>query len=74
MDSSGNRAVFILLAAMIVCAAFVALFGYPMLISIALVAAFATLIGIVTLSAGDGPEKPVRPAAKVERRAARATN
>jgi membrane protein implicated in regulation of membrane protease activity len=58
MDSSGNRAVAALLAAVVVLAGLVVLFGYPFLISVAVIAAFAALAFIVVLSAGDTLDKP----------------
>ena len=74
MDSSGNRAIVFILAAALVLAALVAVFGYPVLITVAVIAAFAALASIVVLSAGDKTDKPARPAARVERRAASATS
>ena len=64
MDSSGNRAILALLAAVVVLAGLVYLFGYPLLISAAVIAAFAALAFIVVLSAGDMMEKPSKRAAE----------
>jgi hypothetical protein len=75
MDSNGNRAIAALLAIVVVLAGLVYLFGYPMLITVAVIATFAALILIVVLSAGDMGEKPPRPAEQPEagRRAAAGT-
>jgi hypothetical protein len=72
MDSSGNRAIVALLAIVVVLAGLVYLFGYPLLITVAVIAALASLAFIVVLSAGDMLEKPSRPAEQQEagRRAA----
>jgi len=72
MDS-GNRAVLVILAALVVLGALVALIGYPMLIVTAVIAAFAALGFIVALSARDMIDKPARPAQQPERRASAAT-
>jgi hypothetical protein len=77
MDSSGNRAVAVLLAAVVLPAGLVFLFGYPFLISVAVIAAFAALAFIVVLSAGDMLDKlsqgtPHREAKRSEQAAAHA--
>ena len=75
MDSPGNRAIVALLAIVVVLAGLVYLFGYPLLISVAVLGAFVALVFIVALSAGDLGEKPSRPAEQpdAKRRAATAT-
>ena len=72
MNSEANRAILVLLAAIVVLAGLVYLFGYPLLITVAVIAAFAAIGGIVVLSAGDMLEKPSRSAEsrEPERRAA----
>ncbi len=50
MDSSGNRAIVALLAIVVVLAGLVYLFGYPLLITVAVIAALASLVFIVVLS------------------------
>ncbi|HKN27429.1 MAG TPA: hypothetical protein VJY34_05895 [Roseiarcus sp.] len=72
MDSSGVRAILVILFAVVVLANLVALFGYPMLIVTAVVAAFAALGAIVVLSAGDMMDKPARRSPQADRRAAAA--
>ena len=62
MDLSGNRAIVALLAIVVVLAGLVYLFGYPLLITVAVIAALASLVFIVVLSAGELLEKPSRPA------------
>jgi hypothetical protein len=64
MDS-GNRAILVLLAVVVVLAGLVYLFGYPLLIWVAVLSAFAAIAFIVVLSAGDF-EKPSRAAARPE--------
>ena len=73
MDSSGVRAILVILFAVVVLANLVALFGYPMLIVTAVIAAFAALGFIVAISARDMIDKPARPAQQPERRASAAT-
>ena len=72
MDSAGNRAIVALLAIVVVLAGLVYLFGYPLLITVAVIATFAAIVFIVVLSAGDMGEKPSRPTGQPEakRRAA----
>jgi hypothetical protein len=74
MDSTGVRAIIVILAAVLVLANLVALFGYPVLIVTAVTAAFAALVFIVALSAGDmidkktaGARHPEPPTALVAR-------
>ena len=74
MDSSANRPVLVILAAVVVFANLVALIGYPMLIVTAVTAAFVALAFIVVPSAGDMIDKPVRPAPRPVRRAAAAAD
>ncbi len=73
MDSPGNRATVALLAIVVVLAGLVYLFGYPLLITVAVVAAFAALVFIVVLSAGDMADKPPRPTERAEVKARAAT-
>jgi hypothetical protein len=63
MDYPGNRAIVVLLVAIFVLAALVYFFGYPLLISAAVLATFAALGFIVLLSAGDRGEKRSDPTA-----------
>jgi hypothetical protein len=74
MNSTGVRAIIVILAAVLVLANLVALFGYPVLIVTAVTAAFAALVFIVALSAGDmidkktaGARHPEPPTALVAR-------
>ena len=57
MDYPGNRSIAVLLVAIVVLAALVYFFGYPLLISVAVLATFAAIAFIVVLSAGDMGEK-----------------
>ncbi|RBP08166.1 hypothetical protein DFR50_12611 [Roseiarcus fermentans] len=57
MDS-GNIAVVVLLVVVVVLAALVFMFGYPLLIWVAVLAAFAALALIVYISLGDFGKKP----------------
>jgi hypothetical protein len=57
MDPTGVRAVIAILGAVLVFANLVALFGYPALITITVIAAFVALALIVALSAGDMIDK-----------------
>ncbi len=66
MDSSGNRAILVLLAAVVVLAGLVTVFGYPLLISLAVLASFAALGFLVVLSLGDFGGKPSRASARPE--------
>lgn len=67
---SGNRAIAVILAAVVVVAALVWLFGYPLLIWVAVLSAFAALGFIVYISLGDMGAKPSRPSAEAPVRAA----
>ena len=58
MESSGNRAIAVILLVVVVLAALVYLFGLSLLIWVSVIAAFAALIFMVLLSAGDLFEKP----------------
>jgi hypothetical protein len=60
-DSSGVRAILVILFTVVVLANLVALIGYPMLIVTAVIAAFVALAFIVALSAGDMIDRPARP-------------
>ncbi len=53
MDYPGNRAIAVILVAVVVLAALVYFYGYPLLISAAILATFAALGVIVLLSTGD---------------------
>ena len=53
MDSPGNRAIAVILVAVVVLAVLVYLFGLPLLIWISVIASFAALVVMVLLSAGD---------------------
>ena len=72
MHTSGVRAILVILFVVVVLANLVALFGYPMLIGTAVIAAFAALALIVVLSAGDMMDKPARRAPQPARRVAAA--
>ncbi len=72
MDSSGNRAIVAIVVAALVFTNLVAPIGSPMLICTAVIAAFTALAFIVALSAGAMMDKPARPAAQPQRRAAAA--
>lgn len=68
-----NRVILVLLAVVVVLAGLVFLFGYPLLIWVAVLASFAAIGLLVYISAGDfgqQPEKPV--AAAAPKRAAKA--
>ncbi len=69
MDSTGVRAIIVILAAVLVLANLVALFGYPVLIVTAVTAAFAALVFIVALSAGDMLDNKAARARRPERTA-----
>jgi hypothetical protein len=60
MDSTSVRAVIAVLGVVLVFANLVALFGYPALIVTAVAAAFAALVFIVALSAGDMIDRRAR--------------
>ena len=62
MDS-GNRAIVMILAAVVVLAALVWLFGYPLLVWLAVLSAFSALALIVVLAADLGA-KPSAPHAE----------
>lgn len=72
MDQSGVRAILVIFFFVVVLANLVALFGYPMLIVTAVIAAFVALALIVVLSAGDMIDAPARRAPQPGRRAAAA--
>ena len=71
MDQSGVRAILVIFFFVVVLANLVALFGYPMLIMTAVIAAFVAL-AFVVLSAGDMIDAPARRAPQPGRRAAAA--
>ena len=68
MNKTRNRATIAILGAILIFASLIALFGYPLLILTAVVAAFVALAAIVLLSAGDMIDKSSRPAAQPSRR------
>jgi len=70
----GDGAIYSTIAGVVlVLVALVALVGYPALIWISVLAAWAALVLIVVLSAGDMLEKPSRPAAQTQRLGATAS-
>ena len=70
MDPMGVRAVIAILGAVLVFANLVALFGYPALITITVIAAFVALALSVALSAGDMIDKKAPRARPAELRTA----
>jgi hypothetical protein len=70
MDTTGVRAIIVILTAVLVLANLVALFGYPVLIVTAVTAAFVALVFIVALSAGDMIDKKASRTRRVEPRTA----
>lgn len=58
--NSGNIAVVVLLVIVLVIAGLVYMYGYPLLISVAVFASFAAIALIVVLSLGDFRKKPSR--------------
>ena len=58
--NSGNIAVVVLLLIVVVLAGLVYLYGYPLLIGVAVFASFAAIALIVVLSVGDFGKKPSR--------------